>query len=331
MKVHQGKLSTFSTFQIGEGLTTVHIAENKDDLVQLFQAGFFHKPFVLIGGGSNTIFVNNHPTLLQYTNADCIEITQGDSVQLTIGAGMSWHSLVEYTVKKGLWGLENLALIPGTVGASPVQNIGAYGTELSHTLSEVEYFDYTTGSFHILSKDECRFGYRDSVFKHELKNKAIITNITLRLSSRPQPILTYPTLADYLQNVPQPNQKNIFDAVIAIRSSKLPDPKTTPNCGSFFKNPVITKQKADALLAQYASLPLYNFGSQYKTSAAWLIDQAALKGYTYNGITVHHQQPLVLVNSGNASPEALLTMKEHIVTTVYQKFGITLETEVNLL
>lgn len=289
----------------------------------------FSAPFCLLGEGSNTVFLNDYMGTVIKIALKGIKITERESDTLiSIAAGENWHQLVSYLLEKNIPGLENLALIPGTVGASPVQNIGAYGVEIAKFVELVEYFDITTKAVHSLNNEQCEFAYRDSIFKNALKNKAVITQVHLALPKKWQPVLSYGPLQQLSSITPQA----VFDQVIKTRNSKLPNPYTLANAGSFFKNPIITNQQLAELLKQFADLPHYEYGqSHHKVAAGWLIDQSGLKGHREAGIEVHRQQALVLVNHGNSEGIDLIKMIKHIQQVVYTRYNIMLEHEVRLM
>ncbi|MBB1379708.1 UDP-N-acetylmuramate dehydrogenase [Pseudoalteromonas sp. SR43-2] len=289
----------------------------------------FSAPFCLLGEGSNTVFLNDYMGTVIKIALKGIKITERENDTLiSIAAGENWHQLVSYLLEKNIPGLENLALIPGTVGASPVQNIGAYGVEIAKFVELVEYFDITTNTMYSLNNEQCEFAYRDSIFKHALKNKAVITQVHLALPKKWQPALSYGPLQQLSSITPQA----VFDQVIKTRNSKLPNPYTLANAGSFFKNPIITNQQLAGLLKQFADLPHYEYGqSHHKVAAGWLIDQSGLKGHREAGIEVHQQQALVLVNHGNSEGSDLIKMIKHIQQVVYTRYNIMLEHEVRLM
>ncbi|MDQ2045112.1 UDP-N-acetylmuramate dehydrogenase [Pseudoalteromonas sp. 20-92] len=289
----------------------------------------FSAPFCLLGEGSNTVFLNDYMGTVIKIALKGIKITERESNTLiSIAAGENWHQLVSYLLEKNIPGLENLALIPGTVGASPVQNIGAYGVEIANFVELVEYFDITTNTMHLLNNEQCEFAYRDSIFKHALKNKAVITQVHLALPKKWQPVLSYGPLQQLKVVTPQA----VFDQIIQTRNSKLPNPYTLANAGSFFKNPIITNQQLAELLKQFADLPHYEYGqSHHKVAAGWLIDQSGLKGHREAGIEVHQQQALVLVNHGNSEGSDLIKIIKHIQRVVYTRYNIILEHEVRLM
>ncbi|MDR5898040.1 UDP-N-acetylmuramate dehydrogenase [Halomonas vilamensis] len=281
----------------------------------------------LLGGSSNVLLPARlkgaviRPRLKQWW----LE-TRDDAVMVYVGAGVNWHSLVMTLAQRGLWGVENLALIPGDCGAAPVQNIGAYGVELSDVLEGVQVMSRQDETLTWLSPDECTFGYRDSVFKRSLRDKVIITRLALRLSRTARPVLGYGDLARRVSQ--QPSSLEIAQRVCEIRREKLPDPAQLPNAGSFFKNPLISADKAEKLLARYPNMPNFpQADGRYKIAAGWLIDRCGLKGARFGAFGVHEHQALVLVHFGGGDRAELLKVAERIAATVEARFGIALEIE----
>ncbi len=286
--------------------------------------------FYVLGEGSNTLFTENEAPIIICPNFKGIKVTESETdYQLRIGASENWHHLVEYCIKNDIFGLENLALIPGSVGAAPVQNIGAYGVELADFCLSVDWFDFKTKTIKVLTNKICDFGYRDSIFKQELSNKGLITHVTLKLGKKWQANLSYQGLdlpAD------QVSAQQIFFKVIQLRQSKLPDPLELPNAGSFFKNPLVNNSKVTALKAKYPSIPVYRQnGNKTKVAAGWLIDQCGLKGYRNEKVGVHDKQALVLVNYGQAIGRDIVDLARYVQDCVYNKFAITLEPEVKMV
>jgi len=287
----------------------------------------------VLGGGSNLVLAPLLSGLtLQVTMQGKILLEDtAESVLLKVSAGENWHQLVIWCLAQGYYGLENLALIPGTVGAAPVQNIGAYGIEISRVVEAVETLGRSDGAPLLLSSRDCEFSYRDSIFKQRLRNRQVITSVILRLSRRAQPEASYPALRDALTGDITP--QSVFDAVCRIRSGKLPDPTRIPNCGSFFKNPIVPQSLHDVLRKRYPDMP--SFGVDLagrvepvrKLAAAWLIDQAGWKGREYNGMRVHDQQALVLTNPNRLTGHVVLEMAREIQHSVLDRFGVTLELE----
>ena len=291
----------------------------------------------LLSGGSNMLLTQDLDRLVLFINLKGKEILEESETEivLRVMAGENWHDLVLWTLEKGYGGLQNMALIPGNTGTAPIQNIGAYGVELKDVFAGCEAMNMLTGELQYFTKEQCQFGYRDSFFKRQGKGKFIITAVDLRLSKRDHKInIDYaPLKAELLQNgIETPDITDIAKAVIAVRSSKLPDPKELGNSGSFFKNPVIKEEEFQPLKASYPELPSYNMGDKkYKIPAAWLIDQCGLKGKRFGDAGVHKNQALVLVNYGSASGADILDLARRVQSEVKEKFGITLEPEVNII
>ena len=320
-------LNTFGVDATAGLLLTIQIEE---DLLSL-PAFDPHRDFVL-GGGSNVLFVNDVPGtvfLNRISGKDIISEHDG-SVLLEVGAGENWHQLVRWSLDQGLSGLENLSLIPGLAGAAPIQNIGAYGVELSSVLELVTAWDWKTSNWVIFNRDECCFGYRDSLFKSVETDRYLITSIRLRLNRQFRPHLDYAGLRDALSSmgVDQPEAKQVSDTVIQIRQQKLPDPAVTGNAGSFFKNPVVSMDEAELLRSRFPGLPTWPAGAdRAKLSAAWMIDHCGWKGFQENGAAVSSQHALVLVNLGQASGRQILELSRKIADSVAQDFDVTLEPE----
>lgn len=287
----------------------------------------FNQPHLILGGGTNTIFSSDYDgCIIQLNSHDLSTSKDDDYYYLSVDAGYQWHELVKWTLQNGMFGLENLALIPGTVGAAPIQNIGAYGIEFSDLCDYVEYLDKQTLEIVRLNRDELQLGYRDSIFKHQLLNRTVICKVSLKLKKLWQPIATYSGLSGLN------DAKQIFDAVVALRQSKLPDHLKLPNAGSFFKNPVIDKTKADTLVAAHPQMPLYPFTvNQFKTSAAWLIEQCGLKGTAIGDIAIYQHHALILTNINQGTGAQLLDLVDSIRNSVLKRFDICLEPEVKII
>lgn len=290
---------------------------------------------LLIGGGSNILFTRNFEGLVIKIDLKGISFEASGSkyVKVTVGAGENWNSLVEYCIAQGWGGLENLSLIPGSVGAAPIQNIGAYGVELKDVFHELTAIDLAGFSERRFTTEECKFGYRDSIFKHELKNHYVIVSVSLLLSTQPLINLSYPALEKEIKlSGAEPDIRNVADAVIRIRRSKLPDPEILGNAGSFFKNPVIHAGSLSKLLSGWPDMPYFVQGNgSVKIPAAWLIEKCGWKGKRLGDAGVHLHQPLVLVNYGDATGDQIKDLAERIRESVYTLFDILLETEVNII
>lgn len=293
-------------------------------------AGLAAMPRFVLGGGSNLLLTRDLDALvLHMVNRGIAVIGEDpDHVFVCAQAGESWHALVQWTLAQGLGGLENLSLIPGSVGAAPIQNIGAYGGELADCFHALQAFDFDSGQVLTLTREACAFAYRDSIFKQALRDRVAIINITVALPKRWQANLRYVELADALAPISNPSAIDISEAVMAIRRRKLPDPAVIGNAGSFFKNPVVSAAQRDALLLAYPQLVSYEQANgSVKLAAGWLIDQCGWKGRSLGAAGVHDRQALVLVNRGGATGEEMVQLAERIQTDVALRFGVNLEIE----
>jgi UDP-N-acetylmuramate dehydrogenase len=295
-------------------------------------AAFGSLPRLVLGCGSNILLTSDFPGLVLHMELRGIAIERQDTraTYIRVAAGENWHQLVLWTLAHGFGGLENLSLIPGSVGAAPIQNIGAYGVEVKDCIESVTAFDFETGKVFTLPKNECAFAYRDSVFKHSLHNRAVILDVTLALRRDWQPNARYAELAEELlaREIKAPTAKDISDAVIAIRHRKLPDPAVVGNAGSFFKNPLVPAAQRDALLQRHPQLVSYaQPDGSYKLAAGWLIDQCGWKGRCAGAAGVYEKQALVLVNRGGASGHQIWQLAQDIRADVMSRFGVQLEAE----
>ena len=313
-------------------------AQSLDDFKQAFSfASEQQLPIRVLGGGSNVVLESVvDAVVVQPTNQSISIIKESDqSVVIEAGAGTNWHDLVMWAVEKSWYGFENLALIPGSVGASPIQNIGAYGVELASVVESVSFLLISSSTSHTLTAEQCEFAYRDSIFKHTLRDRAVITSVRFILSKIPKPIVSYPALQQALaasgKSVENPNELrplDIANAVIAIRQSKLPDPKSIPNAGSFFKNPIVTVKKFEMLREEFPDTVGYAHGANhYKLAAGWLIDHIGLKGELSNGVGLHQDQALVLINPGQRSGATILKYAQTICKRVFDHYRVELEIE----
>lgn len=289
-------------------------------------------PLLLLGGGSNIVLRADFSGLVVQIKSQGREVVDENEefVWLKVAAGENWHQLVEYSLDNALYGLENLSLIPGSVGAAPIQNIGAYGVEIKELVVELSALNIRSGLSVTFTNESCRFGYRDSIFKQSLKDQYVITSVTFRLRKQPQLNLTYPALRAALANIAEEDitPQQVSAAVIDIRQSKLPDPAVIPNVGSFFKNPVVDQQQFDALKAENPAIVSYPAAAnRVKLAAGWLIDQAGWKGREVDGAAVHEQQALVLTNPRKSSGQAVLVLADLIKQSVFEQFGVMLEME----
>jgi len=289
---------------------------------------------LILGQGSNLLFISDFQGLILNPNIPGIRITHEDrnNIWIEAGSGVVWDDLVEYAVFNGWGGIENLSLIPGKVGSAAVQNIGAYGTEIQNQIESVSGFDLETQTECNLSRKECQYAYRDSIFKNQLKNRFIVTNVVFRLEKFPEFVLNYGDLKVETEKLGAINLRNIRKAVIGIREQKLPDPKIMGNAGSFFKNPIVETALAEKLQVQHSNIPHYPASeNKTKLAAGWLIEQCGWKGFRRGDAGVHENQALVLVNYGNATGKEIYDLSEEIKQSVYEKFGVELEREVNVI
>lgn len=294
------------------------------------------KDIFILGGGSNMLLTDDIDKLVVHINLKGKSI-QSDwkKLEVTAAAGEDWHEFVLWCLQLNYGGLENLSLIPGNVGSSPIQNIGAYGVEVKDLITKVTALDIETNELKEFTNEECKFGYRNSIFKNELKDKMIITSVTFRLNQDRHKLNTsYGAIESELasQNINRPTIQDISNAVIKIRQSKLPDPNEIGNSGSFFKNPVISKSDFESLQKEYPNIPSYPISeTEIKVPAGWLIEQAGFKGKRFGDYGVHEKQALVLVNYGNASGQDIYKLAVEIQKTINETFGISLEIEVNVI
>jgi UDP-N-acetylmuramate dehydrogenase len=312
--------------------TLIHIDEEADVRRVVDHPEFGRAPKFVLGGGSNIVLARDVSAVVLKVAIGGIRLleTRDDAFIVEAGAGVPWHELVAWTIDQGLPGLENLALIPGTTGAAPVQNIGAYGLELQDRFESLDGVDLVTGRGFTLDGRLCRFGYRDSVFKHELAGKSVITRVRLRLPRPWRPELGYLDLQRKIEEtgITAPDARQIFDWVCQIRRAKLPDPAVIGNAGSFFKNPVVTPEQCRDIIARDPHVVHYPMDDgSFKLAAGWLIDACGWKGKTVGGAGVYEKQALVLVNRGDARGAEVITLARAIQESVYGRFGIRLEPE----
>ena len=327
-------ISERNSFHVRQTAKRLVEFDRAEELPEIF-AKHGTEDWYVISGGNNILFTKDiEPLLITPCDSRIEVISESDSsVRVKVGAGVEWDDLVAWSVERGLWGIENLSLIPGKAGAAPVQNIGAYGVEAKDTIRSVEMYFVEGGNFVTLAAEHCAFGYRESVFKHSLKGRVVITAIEIELSKVANPRLGYGDVIREVEARGGATLANIRDAICSIRRSKLPDTAVLGNAGSFFKNPIIPLEDAEALQAQYENMPIYPAAdSAYrKLAAGWLIDQAGMKGYRNGNVGVHTKQALVLVNYGGATGHEVINLAKEVQHRVKEKFGIAIEPEVNIL
>jgi UDP-N-acetylmuramate dehydrogenase len=324
-------LNTFGVPSIAKNF--IEIREEKK-LADLYRKGYFQQKFLILGGGSNMLFTKDFDgTVIKVANTGIQHFIEGSNIFVTAAGGEVWNDLVWYCIQHNFPGLENMALIPGTVGASPVQNIGAYGAELMHIFYSCRAFDTRTGEFKTFTNKECAFTYRDSIFKSKYKGRFIILSVTYKLHLHAKLNISYGAIESELKQrgIVAPTIKDVAEVVSHIRVEKLPDPSTIGNAGSFFKNPIIPNLQRDELLVQHPTLVFYPVGNnESKVAAGWLIEQAGWKGKEIGEVAVWKNQALVLTNKGEATGQAIFDVSTSIIESVFQEFGIKLEREVNV-
>jgi UDP-N-acetylmuramate dehydrogenase len=331
---HRINLKPYNTFGIEAFAQSFSIFSSLDELKSLLSQKKEQTLFIL-GGGSNILLTKDIDAFVLRNEIKGIDIIsqENEAIVLKVGAGEVWHEFVLYCVDNGFAGVENLSLIPGSVGASPMQNIGAYGVEVKDVIEKVEAFHIEKNELHTFSNADCQFGYRESVFKRALKGQYIITHVYFKLSTNPNINTSYGAIESELnaQGITKASIKDVSNTVIAIRQSKLPDPKQIGNAGSFFKNPVVPILMFENIKVQYPTVPSYPADEGFvKVPAGWLIEQAGWKGKTLGNYGVHKNQALVLVNYGGATGKEIWDLSSQIVADIHQKFGIELEREVNV-
>ena len=331
------QLNTFGVDASAQHLTEIHNLEDIEALLEWKAQNDL--PMLLLGGGSNLLFKNDYKGLVAKVCLAGKDIAEEDDdfTYVSVAGGENWHDFVRWTVEQDVAGLENLSLIPGTVGAAPIQNIGAYGVELADHFQSLQAIDLETGNIHEFDKSHCQFGYRESFFKSQTLDKLLITSVTFALPKKPNWKMNYADVREVLEGV-EPSAKLISDAIIGLRQSKLPDPAKIGNAGSFFKNPVLSLSKWEAIKANHPNIPGYpqDFtladGSSLtngamKTSAAWLIDSCGWKGHRKGDAGVSDMHALVIVNHANATGAELWAVAQEIMASVEDKFGVLLEAE----
>ncbi|MEC6833993.1 UDP-N-acetylmuramate dehydrogenase [Photobacterium toruni] len=333
MKVlHDHGLAPYHTFGIDVSATQIVVAENIDDFIGIWHdLSFNEMPKLVVGKGSNLLFCEDYQGVVILNRIKGITVTEtSTNFCLHVGGGEDWHQLVCWCVDRNIGGLENLALIPGCVGSSPIQNIGAYGVELKDVCQYVDVLDVLTHEIKRYDAAMCQFGYRDSIFKHQLKDGHIIVAVGFCLPKIWQPKIAYAPLNQF--ELATVTLQQVFNAVCEVRQAKLPDPAVIGNAGSFFKNPIISKKLRDKLLVDYPAMPSYGVDDHsVKLAAGWLIDQCGLKGYQIGGAKVHPHQALVLTNVEMATAQDVIHLAQYVVDSVATKFGIALEHEVRFM
>lgn len=335
--LHHHSLKNLHSFGIdcfAENFCEIHSMEDLNELAKEIHT--LPHPYLFLGGGSNILFRADFSGTIIKISLLGKQILQENEKEVFIycAAGENWHSIVEWSVQNGWGGIENLALIPGNCGAVPIQNIGAYGVEICQHLQNVHWFELSSQTEKIITNEQCDFGYRDSIFKRDLKGKGIIMGITLRLSKTHTPHYNYADVQKELETrkIVQPTINDIFDAVVQIRLRKLPNPKEIGNAGSFFKNPIISSIQFSQLQSQYPEIPHYpQSDGQVKIPAGWLIEKAGWKGFRNGDAGVSPKQALVLINYGNAVGEDIFRLSQNILDDIHNKFNIQLEREVNIM
>jgi UDP-N-acetylmuramate dehydrogenase len=329
-------LKNYNTFGVEASARYFFEFTEESDLITFLisNESWRESEILILGGGSNMLFINDFGGLILHPNIPGIKIIKEDrqNVWIEAGCGENWDGFVSYCTESGFGGIENLSLIPGNTGAAPVQNIGAYGQEVADVIELVRGFDLKLNRSVEYTAKECKFEYRNSIFKSELKNQFVITSVVFKLEKFPRFKLDYGNLNEKVMTMGEITLNNIREAVIEIRSSKLPDPAELGNAGSFFKNPVVESTFAEELKAEFPDIPVYNSDDNHvKLAAGWLIEKAGWKGYREYDAGVHQKQALVIVNYGRATGREIFDLSEKIRSSVLEKFGITLEREVNCI
>lgn len=330
-------LKKYNTFRIDVRAKEFVEINSDKEIQSLISSGILNnKKFFILGGGSNVLFTKNYDGIIVKINTKGKRIIKEDSehIYLSVSAGEDWQDFVEYCLEKSYAGVENLSLIPGTVGAAPVQNVGAYGVELQDVFYELQAIEIESGKKVRFSKDGCEFSYRNSIFKNKLKNKYIILSICLKLNKHPKIKIEYGNIKQELEKsgIKNPGIKEISEAICNIRRNKLPDIEKIGSAGSFFKNPVIDEKKFLELKNKFPEIAAYKLpDSKYKLAAGWLIEECELKGKTFGNAGIYKDQALVIINHGNASASDIINVMEKVRQAVYEKFCIKLLPEVNII
>jgi UDP-N-acetylmuramate dehydrogenase len=329
-------LQPYNTFGLEAKARFISEVKSVEDVLNILKDESLNQlPRLILGGGSNILLTQDYDGLVILNRISGITVIEedDDSVLVEAGAGESWHDLVTNCVKNGWGGIENLSLIPGSVGAAPMQNIGAYGVEIKDVFEQLTALDLSSLETHVFSSEECKFGYRESVFKRELKDLFMIITVRLRLNKNPVLNTSYGAIESELSNkgISDPSITDVSQAVINIRQSKLPDPKNLGNAGSFFKNPVIEQLTFDKLKDEFPGIPNYPAQNGIKLAAGWLVEQCGWKGKKIGNCGSHRDQALVLVNYGGSNGSEIFDLSEQIMQSVKEKFGIQLDREVNVV
>ncbi len=335
-------IKDYSTLKIGGQFRYFAVISNKEELPSFYAIAYDERkykniPIFVLGGGSNIVFSDGVLKVItlkiEIKSFEIINETS-EYIDIKVGAGENWDNFVRKTVNMNLVGIEALSFIPGTVGASPVQNIGAYGSEVKDTIQEVEVFDIEKREFSKIYNKDCKFGYRDSIFKNEAKGRYIITAVTYRLNKSLPTIPKYPGVAKYFEDmeIVSPTLSQIRDAIIYIRKEKLPDPRVSPNAGSFFKNPIVLNAVADKIKIDFPEAKFFPVDENHiKVPAGWLIENSGLKGKSFGSVSVYDKNALVLVNTANATFEDIIKTRNEIIKIVKDKFDIELQQEPEIL
>lgn len=328
-------LKPFNTFDIQANTAQFVDLQDENDLAILYKQGIFQEKFFILGGGSNVLFTEDFPgTIIKIANKGIQHFIEGNNIYVSAAGGEIWNDLVWYCIDHNFPGIENMALIPGTVGASPVQNIGAYGTELMNVFYSCRAFDTLTGDYKTFTNQECEFTYRDSIFKTKYKGRFIILSVTYKLHVHTPINTSYGAIETELakRGITNPSIKDVAEVVSYIRVEKLPDPSTVGNAGSFFKNPIVSEAKLVELQKDYPTIVHYPMPkNQNKLAAGWLIEQCGWKGKEVGEVAIWKNQALVITNKGMATGAEIYEVSDHIIEDVNSKFGVQLEREVNIL
>ncbi len=327
-------LKEYNTFGISVKAEMFAVFSSIEELKQILSFRN-NKKLLILGGGSNLLLTKDFDGLVIKNEIKRFEVIEETASEVIVesGAGENWHEFVLNCIDKGFGGIENLSLIPGSVGASPMQNIGAYGVEIKDVFESLSAYHIASGEIHYFDKTKCEFGYRESIFKNKVKGKYIILTVTFRLTKNPTINSSYGAINEQLKvmGIQAPTIKELSAAVIAIRQSKLPDPKIIGNAGSFFKNPTVDNILLEKIQENYPDIPNYPAENGRKLAAGWLIEKAGWKGRTFDNYGVHKLQALVLVNYGNCTGQEIFDLSSQIIQDVFEKFGVLLEREVNIL